>query len=348
MLGSPTVSLSNNQTPNGLGNSVQPFDNREPSLALNYLIAISGTFPFRSGGSPPDPTTPILGEVIAFAGNFVPSGWAPTNGQLLPINQNQALFSLLGTTYGGDGRTNFGLPDLRDHTVVGTGNGVAIGSNFGANATTVSADELPSTWAFGVNGDFAAASNWSNHSVPLTSDDAKITVSGTYTVTSSTNETVNSLTTSAAATLSITGGTFAINNGTDSGANAGTILVGAGATLTANGNVVNNGLIEALGGSIVLNGPTSGSGSFLIGNGGSLIATASSSNVFHGAGGSESVTVSGNLNQAFSDSGAGHFSFSGNQNHLIGGSTSDWLGVGGNSNAVSGGSGNDFLRASGR
>ena len=56
---------------------------------------------------------PFIGEIRAFGFNFAPVGWAQCNGQLMPINENQALFSLLGTTYGGDGRTNFALPDLR-------------------------------------------------------------------------------------------------------------------------------------------------------------------------------------------------------------------------------------------
>ena len=56
---------------------------------------------------------PFIGEIRALGFNFAPVGWAQCNGQLMPINENQALFSLLGTTYGGDGRTNFALPDLR-------------------------------------------------------------------------------------------------------------------------------------------------------------------------------------------------------------------------------------------
>ena len=65
----------------------------------------------------------FIGEVRLFAGNFAPRGWAFCDGQLLPISQNTALFSLLGTTYGGDGRTTFGLPDLRGKYVLGEGNG---------------------------------------------------------------------------------------------------------------------------------------------------------------------------------------------------------------------------------
>ena len=65
----------------------------------------------------------FLGEVKIFAGNFAPRDWAPCDGRLIPISQNTALFSLLGTTYGGDGRTTFALPDLRGRVVVSQGNG---------------------------------------------------------------------------------------------------------------------------------------------------------------------------------------------------------------------------------
>jgi microcystin-dependent protein len=143
LVGSPTVSLSNTQAPNGFTSGVQPFENREPSLALNYVIALTGIFPSQSGGSGVDPTTPFLGEVMAFAGDFAPSGWALCNGQLLPINQNQALFSLLGTTYGGDGRTTFALPDLRGRTVLGTSTNLVIGSQLGTDFPAVTAAQLP-------------------------------------------------------------------------------------------------------------------------------------------------------------------------------------------------------------
>lgn len=75
--------------------------------------------------------------------NFPPKGWALCNGQLLPINQNQALFSLLGTTYGGDGRLNFALPDLRDRTPIHEGNGHTLGERGGEQAHTLSISELP-------------------------------------------------------------------------------------------------------------------------------------------------------------------------------------------------------------
>src|SRR6266704_6463288 len=87
---------------------------------------------------------PFLGQIILVPYNFAPQGWAFCEGQLLPINQNQALFALLGTAYGGDGRTTFALPDLRDRTVIGTGNGFTIGQVAGTNFPTITADQLPS------------------------------------------------------------------------------------------------------------------------------------------------------------------------------------------------------------
>ncbi len=75
--------------------------------------------------------------------NFAPKGWAMCNGQLLPINQNQALFSLLGTTFGGDGRVNFALPDLRGRTPIHVGQGHTLGEKGGEQAHTLSIAELP-------------------------------------------------------------------------------------------------------------------------------------------------------------------------------------------------------------
>lgn len=66
---------------------------------------------------------PILGSIGIFAGNFAPRGWHFCHGQLLPISQYEALFSLIGTIYGGDGRTSFGLPDLRGRSIIGAGDG---------------------------------------------------------------------------------------------------------------------------------------------------------------------------------------------------------------------------------
>ena len=86
---------------------------------------------------------PFLAEIRLMSFNFAPKGWAMCNGQLLPINQNQALFSLLGTTFGGDGRVNFGLPDLRGRVPVHAGGGHTLGERGGEQAHTLSIAELP-------------------------------------------------------------------------------------------------------------------------------------------------------------------------------------------------------------
>lgn len=90
----------------------------------------------------------MIGEIRMFAGNFAPRGWALLDGQILPISQNAALFSILGTTYGGDGRTTFALPDLRGRTAVhaGAGPGLSpqrIGARFGAEQVTLSTGQMP-------------------------------------------------------------------------------------------------------------------------------------------------------------------------------------------------------------
>ena len=86
---------------------------------------------------------PFLSEIRIMSFVFAPRGWALCNGQLLPINQNQALFSLLGTTFGGDGRVNFALPDLRGRTPIHVGSGHTLGERAGEQAHTLSISELP-------------------------------------------------------------------------------------------------------------------------------------------------------------------------------------------------------------
>jgi len=86
---------------------------------------------------------PFLSEVRLMSFGYAPQGWAQCNGQLLPINQNQALFSLLGTTFGGDGRVNFALPDLRGRTPIHVGVGHTLGERGGEQAHTLSSAEGP-------------------------------------------------------------------------------------------------------------------------------------------------------------------------------------------------------------
>lgn len=91
---------------------------------------------------------PFVGEIRLFAGNFPPKGWAFCEGQLLPLSQNTALFSLLGTNYGGNGKNNFALPDLRNSVVVGagetaSGNSVYLGENGGDAPAVAAAAQAP-------------------------------------------------------------------------------------------------------------------------------------------------------------------------------------------------------------
>lgn len=100
---------------------------------------------------------PFLSEIRIMSFNFPPKGWALCDGQLLPINQNQGLFSLLGTTYGGDGRVNFALPNLQGRTPIHMGSGHTLGERGGEQAHTLSISELP-THTHTLNGTSAAAS----------------------------------------------------------------------------------------------------------------------------------------------------------------------------------------------
>lgn len=91
---------------------------------------------------------PFLGEIILFAGNFAPRGWAFCDGQLLPISSYEAVFSLLGTTYGGDGRTTFGLPELRGRAPIGVGSGPgltprSLGARAGQDSVTLTSSQIP-------------------------------------------------------------------------------------------------------------------------------------------------------------------------------------------------------------
>ena len=99
--------------------------------------------PDRAEGGGEEMAEPFLSEIRLMSFVFAPKGWALCNGQLLPINQNQALFSLLGTTFGGDGRVNFALPDLRGRTPIHVGSGHTLGERGGEQAHTLSIAELP-------------------------------------------------------------------------------------------------------------------------------------------------------------------------------------------------------------
>ena len=137
VVGQTSVTLTKSELPPSNGGSSVPFNDQRPGLALNYIIATQGVFPPHDGGALSD--QPYLGEVRAFAGTFDPAGWMMANGQLLSVQANQALFSLLGTQFGGNGKSTFALPNLADSAVSGTGNRsgntYGDGTQFGSNTT---------------------------------------------------------------------------------------------------------------------------------------------------------------------------------------------------------------------
>lgn len=120
----------------------QEQNNMQPWLAVSFCIALQGIFPSRNAAEP------FLAEIMMFGGNFAPRGWAFCDGQILSIAQNTALFSLLGTTYGGDGRTTFGLPDLRGRVPLHHGNGTGLtdrklGQKGGTETNTMTIQQMP-------------------------------------------------------------------------------------------------------------------------------------------------------------------------------------------------------------
>jgi microcystin-dependent protein len=121
----------------------QAFDNRQPSLALKYFISRTGLFPPQNDPAEVNTAEPYIGEIVASAADQEPNGYFLADGRLLPIAQNQALFALLGTTYGGDGRVTFALPDLRDRVTVGWGANTPFGDKGGIAALQLTVANLP-------------------------------------------------------------------------------------------------------------------------------------------------------------------------------------------------------------
>jgi microcystin-dependent protein len=124
----------------------QPHQNRQQYLVVNFLISLDGVLP---SGSPTGSPEPFLGEIRVVPWSIVPSGWAPCAGQLMPLSQNTVLFSLLGTVFGGNGRTTFALPDLRGSVALGSGQGAGLSDFFvgdagGSDAVALVAPEMPS------------------------------------------------------------------------------------------------------------------------------------------------------------------------------------------------------------
>lgn len=106
---------------------------------------------------------PYVGEIRMFAGNFAPAGWMFCEGQLLPISENETLFQLIGTTYGGDGQATFALPDLRGRIPLHSGNGLILAETGGAETVTLTNNQIPShTHSLQGTTDLANSSNPQN------------------------------------------------------------------------------------------------------------------------------------------------------------------------------------------
>src|SRR5437868_14058589 len=108
---------------------------------------------------------PFVGEIRMFAGNFAPAGWMFCDGQLLPISENEVLFNVIGTTYGGDGQSTFALPDLRARVPVHMGNSHTLGERAGEAAHTLNTSELP-THTHGTSEDQRVAKHSTNPANP--------------------------------------------------------------------------------------------------------------------------------------------------------------------------------------
>ncbi len=162
-LGAENVTLTESTMPvhghpanDPLGNAGggQAHENMQPTTTLNYIIATQGLYPSVGGGTTYGPTnsrTPFYGEIRLFAGLTAPAGWEFADGQTLAISSNNALFSLLGTTYGGDGQFNFKLPDLRGRVPVHVGGHIStgplrvwsLGETDGQESVALTLSELP-------------------------------------------------------------------------------------------------------------------------------------------------------------------------------------------------------------
>lgn len=122
---------------------------------------------------------PFVGEIRMFAGNFAPAGWMFCEGQTLPISENETLFNLIGTTYGGDGQSTFSLPDLRGRVPIHQGNGFTLAETGGVETVTLTVQQIPAhSHAFVASGNLATGT-LPNNSVPALTQSATITAYGT-------------------------------------------------------------------------------------------------------------------------------------------------------------------------
>jgi microcystin-dependent protein len=162
---------------------------------------------------------PFLGQILMFAGNFAPKGWAFCNGQLLDISQNTALYSILGTYYGGDGRYKFGLPDLRGRVAIspGTGPGLPsydLGQSSGQANVTLNVTQMP-------NHNHTATTNTTTQIEVNTDSGEEVTPSGqhiaehgddAFSGTATSGETLAGVTSTSSTTVDASGGGQSFNN----------------------------------------------------------------------------------------------------------------------------------------
>ena len=146
-VGSATVTLTASQVPApGAAVAAQPYNTLQPSLALTPLIAVRGTFPSTTESQG---ASAFVGQIANYAGSVnsngstIPGGWLPADGRLLPINQFLPLFAVIGTTYGGNGITDFALPNLIGRVAIGADSANPLGSTKGSNDVLVNSSELP-------------------------------------------------------------------------------------------------------------------------------------------------------------------------------------------------------------
>lgn len=161
----------------------------------------------------PSFSEPFLSEIRLFSFNFPPKGWAFCNGQFLPINQNQALFSLLGTTYGGNGQTTFALPNLQGRLAIHEGAGHTLGEAAGASAVTLTIQQLPAhTHALMARNDVVAAAAGPRDPTGKLYAQAQVALQGGNTAPVQLYGPPNNLTPMAAQAVSNVGGNQAHNN----------------------------------------------------------------------------------------------------------------------------------------
>ncbi len=142
IVGQNGVTVTNANLPTNMGGQGQLINNFEPSVAVNFYISPVGIFPNNGGGGAPDSETPFVGEIMAFAGTFVPGGGIACDGRLLSIAEFDVLFALIGTTYGGDGQTTFAVPDLRGRSIVGLGSNNVLGQTVGNTGFTLTSADF--------------------------------------------------------------------------------------------------------------------------------------------------------------------------------------------------------------